>query len=98
MRRPVIGIIGNSALLGDDYPAHAGGTMNSQAVAEVARAMPLLIPADPHFVDVDELLEVFDGFPEGALIFRDTNDHGFYLHMPVVTRARKAKEPKPRKT
>ncbi len=62
MRRPVIGIIGNSALLGDDYPAHAGGVMNSQAVAEVAGAMPLLIPADPHYVDVAELLEVFDGF------------------------------------
>jgi len=24
----VIGIIGNSALIGGDYPAHAGGTMN----------------------------------------------------------------------
>ncbi len=60
--RPVIGIIGNSALIGGDYPAHAGGTMNSAAVAEVAGAMPLLIPADPHYVSVDELLEVCDGF------------------------------------
>lgn len=61
-KRPVIGIIGNSALIGGDYPAHAGGTMNSAAIAEVADAMPLLIPADPHFVSVDELLEVCDGF------------------------------------
>jgi len=62
MSRPLIGIIGNSFLIGGDYPAHAGGTMNSQAIAEVAGAMPLLIPADPRFVTVEELLETFDGF------------------------------------
>ena len=62
MARPVVGIIGNSVVLNDHYPAHTGGVMNSQAVAEVARCMPLLIPADPRFVAVDELLEVCDGF------------------------------------
>jgi len=61
-RRPRIGIIGNSALIGGDYPAHAGGTMNSAAVSEVAGCMPLLIPADPNFVSVEELTEAFDGF------------------------------------
>lgn len=61
-KRPVIGIIGNPAILGDDYPAHATGTMNSAAVAEVADALPLLIPTDPHLVSVEELLEVCDGF------------------------------------
>jgi len=61
-RRPVVGIIGNSALIGGEYPAHAGGTMNSAAVAEVAGALPILIPADPHLVSVAELLEVCDGF------------------------------------
>lgn len=62
MARPVVGIIGNSALLGGDYPAHAAGVMNTAAVAEVAGAMPLLIPADPHYVSVEELVEVCDGF------------------------------------
>lgn len=62
MRRPVIGIIGNSYLINDQYPAHAGGTMNSEAVAEVAGCLPLLIPSDPRFVSVEELLEVCDGF------------------------------------
>lgn len=62
MHRPIVGIIGNSYLINDQYPAHAGGTMNSQAVAEVAGAMPLLIPADPRFLSVDELLETCDGF------------------------------------
>ncbi|GGD35087.1 gamma-glutamyl-gamma-aminobutyrate hydrolase family protein [Sinisalibacter lacisalsi] len=61
-RRPVIGIIGNSALIGGDYPAHAGGTMNSAAVAEVAGCMPLLIPADPNYVSVEELMETCDAF------------------------------------
>ncbi|TCP62418.1 putative glutamine amidotransferase [Rhodovulum bhavnagarense] len=62
MARPRVGIIGNSYLINDEYPAHAGGTMNSEAVAEVAGAMPLLIPADPRFVSVPELLDSFDGF------------------------------------
>lgn len=60
--RPVVGIIGNSHMINDQYPAHAGGTMNSQAVAEVAEALPLLIPCDPRYVSVNELLEVCDGF------------------------------------
>jgi putative glutamine amidotransferase len=60
--RPVIGIIGNSYLINDQYPAHAGGMMNSQAVAEVCDALPLLIPADPRFVRVADLLDTCDGF------------------------------------
>ncbi|GAA6196318.1 gamma-glutamyl-gamma-aminobutyrate hydrolase family protein [Pseudophaeobacter sp.] len=62
MARPKVGIIGNSYLLNDQYPAHAGGTMNSEAVAEVAGCMPLLIPSDPRFLSVEELLHSFDGF------------------------------------
>ena len=60
--RPKIGIIGNSYLMNDQYPTHAGGTMNSDAVANVAGCLPLLIPTDPRFVSVEELLEGFDGF------------------------------------
>ena len=62
MSRPVIGIIGNSNILGDDYPVHAVGAMNSCAIAHVSGAMPLLIPADPEIVSVPELLEACDGF------------------------------------
>ena len=58
MTRPVIGIIGNRHLINEQYSTHAGGTMNSEAVAEVSGCLPLLIPADPHFVSVEELLEV----------------------------------------
>lgn len=62
MTRPRIGIIGNQYLLNDQYPTHAGGTMNSVAVAQVAGCMPLIIPSDPRFVQTEELLETFDAF------------------------------------
>lgn len=62
MTRPRIGIIGNSALLNETYAVHAGGQMNSVAVAEVSGGIPLVIPADPALVSVEELLETFDGF------------------------------------
>jgi putative glutamine amidotransferase len=62
MARPVIGIIGNHHLINDQYATHAGGAMNSQAVAEVSGGLPLVIPADPRFVCITELMEVCDGF------------------------------------
>lgn len=62
MTRPVIGIISNSYLIDDSYPVHAGGKMNSDAVAQVADCMPLIVPSDPHFVSVEELLATCDGF------------------------------------
>ena len=62
MARPIVGIIGNTYLLNDQYPAHAGGTMNSEAVAAVSGCLPLVIPSDPRLVSVEELLEVCDGF------------------------------------
>lgn len=62
MRRPVIGIIGNSYSFEDRYPVHAGGTMNSAAVADVAQGVPMIVPADPAYLLVAELLEICDGF------------------------------------
>ena len=61
-RRPVVGIIGNSYMIGDRYPVHSGGTMNSAAVAEVSGCLPLIIPSDPRYVCVSELLNLCDGF------------------------------------
>ncbi|MFN4099889.1 MAG: gamma-glutamyl-gamma-aminobutyrate hydrolase family protein [Pararhodobacter sp.] len=61
-KRPVVGVIGNTAVLNETYQVHAGGTMNSAAIAEVSGAIPLLIPADPRYVTVNELLDVCDGF------------------------------------
>ncbi len=62
MDRPIIGIIGNFHLINDQYPAHAGGTMNSAAVAEVSKGMPLIVPPDPALVDIRDLMACCDGF------------------------------------
>ena len=62
MTRPVVGIIGNHHLINEEYSAHAGGAMNSEAVSQVSDCLPLLIPADPRLVSVEELLEACDGF------------------------------------
>ncbi len=62
VRPPVVGIIGNKGVLGTSYPVHTAGTMNSCAVANVARCVPLIVPTDPQMVRLDDLLEVCDGF------------------------------------
>lgn len=60
-KRPVVGIIGNMSFV-NDYPVHGSGLTNNSAVAEVAGCLPMVIPADPRLVSVEELLEVCDGF------------------------------------
>jgi len=60
--RPIIGIIGNCYLQDDRYEVHASGTINSGAIADVAECLPLIVPSDPRFVSVPELLEACDGF------------------------------------
>lgn len=62
MARPVIGIIGNSHILNDQYTVHAVGTINSHAIADVSGCMPLLVPSDPALVSVAELMACCDGF------------------------------------
>ncbi|WP_375691038.1 gamma-glutamyl-gamma-aminobutyrate hydrolase family protein [Pseudooceanicola sp. LIPI14-2-Ac024] len=62
MTRARVGIITNLTVINDQYRTHSGGIMTTQAVAEVSGCMPLLIPADPRYVSIDELLDTFDGF------------------------------------
>jgi putative glutamine amidotransferase len=62
MARPVVGIIGNHHLINDEYPTHAGGRMNSQAVRDICDALPLIVPSDPALVDIDDLMSTCDGF------------------------------------
>ena len=62
LRRPVIGIIGNSHLINDQYPVYAAGEMNAQAVADVSNALPLIVPSDPSIVCLDALMATCDGF------------------------------------
>ena len=42
MSRPVIGIMGNFYLINDQYPAHAAGTMNCEAIVDYAMQLLLL--------------------------------------------------------
>lgn len=62
MARPVIGIIGNPHLINDEYPTHGAGSMNCHAIAEVSGAIPVIVPACPSLVDVEDLLTCCDGF------------------------------------
>lgn len=62
MARPVVGIIGNHHLINDQYATHAGGAMNSEAISRVAGALPLIVPSNPDYVDIEDLKSVCDGF------------------------------------
>ncbi|MEP2642013.1 gamma-glutamyl-gamma-aminobutyrate hydrolase family protein [Roseobacter sp.] len=62
MTRPVVGVFCNHYMLNDEYPVHAGGTMNSDAVSVVSGCIPMMVPTDPDYITVDELLETCDGF------------------------------------
>jgi putative glutamine amidotransferase len=62
MSRPIVGIVGNQHLINETYEVHGAGRMISASVAEVADAIPLIVPADPALVSIDELLDTCDGF------------------------------------
>ncbi len=62
MAKPIIGVIGNSYLINDEYPVQAAGIMNLEAIAEVCKATPMIVPASPSVVDVPALLQICDGF------------------------------------
>ena len=62
MKKPVVGISANSYLINDQYPAQATGSMNIQAIAEVVGAVPVIIPSLPEFIDINEIMQVCDGF------------------------------------
>lgn len=62
MARPVIGIISNYQVINENFQTHLGALMNFEAVAQVSDCLPLLIPADPRLVRVEELLDACDGF------------------------------------
>ena len=61
MRRPLVGIIGNSHRIENRFAVQAVGERNLRAVAEVSGAIPLMFPSIPEIIDVGALLEVVDG-------------------------------------
>jgi len=62
MRKPVIGIIGNSHVIHDTYVVQASGRMNVDAIAKVCGGVPLIVPALADALDVPDLMQACDGF------------------------------------
>lgn len=58
----VVGVIGSSFMVNDQYPVLMGGRMNCEAIAQVTGALPLIVPSDPSLVDLKMLQSVCDGF------------------------------------
>ena len=61
MKRPVIGVIGNTHLVENRFPAQRVGERNLHAVVDVIGALPLMFAGCPELTDVGALLEVVDG-------------------------------------
>jgi putative glutamine amidotransferase len=61
MTRPVVGVIANTHLAENKYPAQIAGERNLRAVAEVAGALPLMFASVPEITDIPTLLATVDG-------------------------------------
>ena len=61
MRRPVVGVIGNSYSIENRFMVQAIGETNMRAVADVAGALPLAFAGDPRITKIPDLLSVVDG-------------------------------------
>jgi len=61
MVRPVVGVIANTHLVENRFPAQIVGEKNLRAVAEVAGALPVMFAGAPDITDIDALLGVVDG-------------------------------------
>jgi putative glutamine amidotransferase len=61
MKRPVIGVIGNTRLVENRFPAQFVGERNLRAVADVTGALPLMFAGTPEITEVDALLNAVDG-------------------------------------
>lgn len=62
MSRPIIGIIGNSHLINDQYTVQAVSVTNIAAVAALTGAIPLVVPALPMVGAISDLICACDGF------------------------------------
>jgi putative glutamine amidotransferase len=61
MRKPIVGVIGNSQIIEGRFPVQSVGERNLRAVAEVAGAMPLMFASAPDITDIGALLDAVDG-------------------------------------
>jgi putative glutamine amidotransferase len=61
MRRPVVGVIGNSQQVENRFATQMCGERNLRAVAEVAGALPLVFAGCVGITDIGTLLDTVDG-------------------------------------
>ncbi len=61
MRKPVVGVIGNSSVIENRFAVQMVGERNLRAIAEVTGALPLIFAGSPDLTDAEALLEVVDG-------------------------------------
>jgi putative glutamine amidotransferase len=61
MKRPVIGVIGNTYLAENRFPSQRVGEKNLKAVADVTGALPLMFAGCPDITDIGALLDTVDG-------------------------------------
>jgi putative glutamine amidotransferase len=61
MRRPVVGVIGNTHVVENRFPAQLCGERNLRAVADVTGALPMMFAGTPEITDIGALLDVVDG-------------------------------------
>lgn len=61
MRKPVIGVIGNTHIVENRFPAQMCGERNLRAIADVVGALPIVFAGAPEITDVGTLLDIVDG-------------------------------------
>ena len=61
MKRPIIGVIGNTRLIEDRFTVQMVGETNLRAVAEVSGALPMMFAGAPEITDIGTLLDTVDG-------------------------------------
>ena len=61
MKRPVVGVIGNTHLVENRFTAQLAGEIILRAVAEAAGALPMVFAGCPDLTDIDALLDAVDG-------------------------------------
>lgn len=61
MKRPVVGIIGNTQLVENRFPAQRVGEKYLAAVADTTGALPLMFAGCPDLTDIGALLDAVDG-------------------------------------
>ncbi|MCL2714125.1 MAG: gamma-glutamyl-gamma-aminobutyrate hydrolase family protein [Alphaproteobacteria bacterium] len=83
MKKPVVGVIGNTHCLENRFDVQMVGERNLRAIAEVSGALPLMFAGLPGITDLDALLEVVDGI---VLTGARANVHPDHFHAAASVR------------